>query len=483
MEKKKAGKAVLVCGYIWFFTLLVMAVYFFCGALLPEGMEYRAWLQIAGLVWSLLVMPVAFIIFLLCLLWKKAGAAHQGISVVLTVIGLILFVFYTFFAILAILFMSLAIGSETTFKEGIIVTEKSLIGPSSTSFSYQEDMGLFVKKEYEPMTDIVLLFLEKKYNEKFALEKEMSEQQAAGVQDGLVLYYVYPVKNPDRIFRVREVEGAFSDDYAVSRAGYIMEEALAEICPERKLTVSESDGLKPLIGCITIECAGKEDMEACAEDTAALIKKVLEDEFFAEEGRKVKLVVECMDNEGKTETAKFFFGNYRNGMVSGYAADYYTDKKHVYERLLQCFDGLAEQGTEKTFEEIAKEHEASPLYAEGAYKVLYDKLFADNGYAYDYDYNAKGNFYAFLCEGSGELESTPGTYDYTETIVYDRESKNGKCHLFVYYRTYYKDGEEFTTDILDMYAVDKKTGDVYASGRHAWEDVGSKEYCDATGEP
>ena len=67
--------------------------------------------------------------------------------------------------------------------------------------------------------------------------------------------------------------------------------------------------------------------------------------------------------------------------------------------------------------------------------------------------------------------------------MYDRESKNGKCHLFVHYRTYYRDGAEFTTDILDMYAVDMETGQVYISGRHAWEDVGNAEYCEATGEP
>ena len=98
------------------------------------------------------------------------------------------------------------------------------------------------------------------------------------------------------------------------------------------------------------------------------------------------------------------------------------------------------------------------------------------------EYNAKGNFYATLGEGTAELEGAPGIFAYKDTVVYDRESQNGKCHLFVYYRTYYQDGTEYSTEILDMYAVDKKTGDVYASGRHDWADVGNEAHREATGE-
>ena len=98
------------------------------------------------------------------------------------------------------------------------------------------------------------------------------------------------------------------------------------------------------------------------------------------------------------------------------------------------------------------------------------------------EYNAKGNFYATLGEGTAELEGAPGILAYKDTVVYDRESQNGKCHLFVYYRTYYQDGTEYSTEILDMYAVDKKTGDVYASGRHDWADVGNEAHREATGE-
>lgn len=80
------------------------------------------------------------------------------------------------------------------------------------------------------------------------------------------------------------------------------------------------------------------------------------------------------------------------------------------------------------------------------------------------------------------MEGAPGIFAYKDTVVYDRESQNGKCHLFVYYRTYYQDGTEYSTEILDMYAVDKKTGDVYASGRHDWADVGNEAHREATGE-
>ncbi len=48
------------------------------------------------------------------------------------------------------------------------------------------------------------------------------------------------------------------------------------------------------------------------------------------------------------------------------------------------------------------------------------------------------------------------------TVVKYNPWKNSKCHIFVYYETYYDQG---------------------MSGRHAWEDTGNKAYREAAGEP
>lgn len=125
----------------------------------------------------------------------------------------------------------------------------------------------------------------------------------------------------------------------------------------------------------------------------------------------------------------------------------------------------------------------TPKTVEGAYLCLYEQLFKEQDAAYDCRYNAKGNFYAFLSEGRDVPKSGTEELRAEYTVVYDRESKNGECHLFVYYETFYnEDGTEYGTTILDIYAVNKETGEVTASGKRAWEDVGSAQYQEAAGE-
>lgn len=118
---------------------------------------------------------------------------------------------------------------------------------------------------------------------------------------------------------------------------------------------------------------------------------------------------------------------------------------------------------------------------EGAYQTLYETLFQREGDAYQTTYNAKGNFYAILDVGAEEVDGQ--MQNYRRTIVYDRESKNGNCLLFVAYKEYtYFDGSPGNTAILNFYAVEKSTGKVVVGDKKAWADLGSKEYRDITGE-
>lgn len=69
-----------------------------------------------------------------------------------------------------------------------------------------------------------------------------------------------------------------------------------------------------------------------------------------------------------------------------------------------------------------------------------------------------------------------------EYILYDRDSSNGKCALYVLYQS--KNNGEGNSDsqILEMYAYEYSSGKVITADRHAWIDVGTDEYREATGE-
>ena len=131
----------------------------------------------------------------------------------------------------------------------------------------------------------------------------------------------------------------------------------------------------------------------------------------------------------------------------------------------------------------SQKEEDTMLSVEEAYDLLYHKVFEPLGDVYDCRYNAKGNFYGFLSEGKGKLNDETPEMDTVRTVVYDRISKNNKCHIFVYYETYLnQDGSEYTTAIRNTYAVDMTTGTVTESGKHAWADTGSAAYQEAAGE-
>ncbi len=95
--------------------------------------------------------------------------------------------------------------------------------------------------------------------------------------------------------------------------------------------------------------------------------------------------------------------------------------------------------------------------------------------------SAKGTVYVILW-------SEPWEEDETVTVrgrlVYDRESANGECDIFVYYEDYIaSDGNEAkSTAILEFYAVNQQSGEVIPGDKHSWSDVGSAEYREAIGE-
>lgn len=70
-------------------------------------------------------------------------------------------------------------------------------------------------------------------------------------------------------------------------------------------------------------------------------------------------------------------------------------------------------------------------------------------------------------------------------LVYDRESENGNCGLYVRYQCEKAaDGAyDFAGGtVIDIYAYVYEDGDVISSGKTGWSDAGSKEYQTITGE-
>lgn len=100
--------------------------------------------------------------------------------------------------------------------------------------------------------------------------------------------------------------------------------------------------------------------------------------------------------------------------------------------------------------------------AETAYQKLYETVLEKEYPSSKPGYNAKGNFYSVLEEGSTVYQGEEVLYDIT--IVYDRESDDGTSQWFVRYKNYYKETanekQTLATEILGGYAVNKKTGEV-----------------------
>lgn len=140
----------------------------------------------------------------------------------------------------------------------------------------------------------------------------------------------------------------------------------------------------------------------------------------------------------------------------------------------------ARQESERLESELKENLENDVTTPEGAYKCLYDEVFAKAGYHYMTTYNAKGNFYGVLYTGEGTFGDTPNR-QIRITAVYNGYSKNEKCQVFVQYKELLDEtGNAAQTGIMDFYAVDMQTKEVIRGDKHAWEESGSKAYLEAT---
>ena len=144
-------------------------------------------------------------------------------------------------------------------------------------------------------------------------------------------------------------------------------------------------------------------------------------------------------------------------------------------------DGTSEFGTNSSSSSASADSESdTALLSEfqAVYQLLADEgqLSADGIGTLSISYSAKGTPYVIF------RETQSGTDTVQYRLVYDRVSENGACDLFVYYQDTMPSDGETQTSILEFYAVNPQTLDVIPGEKHAWADVPSQAYRDATGE-
>lgn len=258
----------------------------------------------------------------------------------------------------------------------------------------------------------------------------------------------------------------FDDDFEYAVANYYLNAGYDALHIKRRVELSEPYLLRN--GVFYMEINGMQDLSSFAEDASALIDYVESRTDFFEEHRGS---IGFYANDGD----KRFYETFPFGKLSEwdiYPKKYYKNPENFAEVISNRYTKMLEQNEEM---EQFLHSDASENTVESSAALLYENVLKEQGYSFEPNYNAKGNFYAEL--GIRKDETTGNEYSYS--IVYDRKSKNGQCELFVFYKT--KIGET-ESEIVDMYAVHSETEQVIASGKRAWSDIGSEEYRKLTGE-
>ncbi|MBD5459872.1 MAG: hypothetical protein HDR26_02860 [Lachnospiraceae bacterium] len=455
----------------------------------PQRIYLRSNLKFyAGTVNLLFILPTAVFVSLLIFLvyLKKRRSGGKGVITGLIIFGSVVYGMFFLWAAVS----ALVLGAVNIMR-GDYVGENGWLmewhGPWGEAegawYTYFEEYNWLWKKEYYATENSVRQEIEERYG------TQITPVGTTAGQEGWGVYTFAAEEDPAFVFRVQPSDQReFKEDFVQACADMVMGTVMEEVYPQRTWSTAYADQGQGFDGessrfetGFVIECADLDDARVCAEIVAHLAEEALKSDYTADYGALI--VVRCAGVEKWAADAAFPIGKNRLGDRPEYVweGDRYTDWSLVYARLLDNYTwNLAGDG-----QESSADLESSAFYVEGAYRFLYDTLFADAGYPYKPAYSAKGSFYAYLTESTGSLESTEERMNTVETVVYDRESKNGKCHLFVHYRDYYEIGANapYSTEIVDMYAVEMATGQVFVSGRHAWADLGSQEYQEATGEP
>lgn len=154
-----------------------------------------------------------------------------------------------------------------------------------------------------------------------------------------------------------------------------------------------------------------------SKDIAALIQTVGKNEVFSHD--TVWVTCSLMTENGTEDTTIPI-------------TEAFMDSFSVEEQLLSVYArlGFPEESAPETVPSEEFQFFSEDLQAREAYEHLYEEVFEAKGCSLQYERNAKGYLYVSL--GSQERVFNGENVTARETLVYDRESENGKCDLIAY---------------------------------------------------
>ena len=472
------------------FSIAFAAIYIIGSVLLASTeLSFRMWVDVLGKVWILWVLPLLVIIGIWLFLRKK-GLWKPVVKVLYVAVSTAVYaVVCLWFGLLILIFST---NEERRLTSDLLATGNSDF-LEWTTWVYERPVAIFFKTPTEATAEDKKEYLEKKYGRTFE------------VWDSLNHIFIQP-EFPEVKTSVELSGGEFRDDFFEKVLAWCLTEGAEALGIQREHYISEN-------GIFYIGLTDESDIPAFAEDVSRLTAYVCRRTDFFEENRGY-LYFFCKEGEGEL-TGQIPFG--KLGQWDDMEPEYYLNPEKLGEYVREKYEtlrewkaeyenasqdtaaldgtsGSADSGSEdekSSAEDCAPEDSATKDNAaastEDCALTLYDAVFKEQGYPCNLSYTAKGNLYLDLgSRDAGQEGDALDTGTYRFTLVYDRPSKNGACELFVLYKEHYteKDGQMLNdaTQILDMYAVEKTTGKTVASGRHAWSDVGSREYRDLTGE-
>lgn len=498
-----------------------------------SGLYLQMRVAIPGELLAFLVTPVCFFIVVMASALRAGRRGGRGMRAAgIVVCALAAFAGFFYLTVGSLIYVFLRSGElerdRRVGEDGIwieSVGEESRGLESWQVYRYYEPVAWVLKRPYEPLSEVMEWRAYRKYGETFVVTRQDRSRET---DEKLSVYTLFLESDQELVIHMLSGDSfyGFLDDYPQAKANRLLSmDPEAGGIVEFLTAGSEEDQTETLLTCFAAAPVIVIEDEADGDKKAGLIARavgrVADEPLFHVEGNEAAVVLRICFPDGGTQDMRLSFGNLANryvndsvnGMIRG---DYYANEEHVRDAIRYWYEaheadmqegpglpgsgagdeaglpgdgaagdeaGLPGSGATGDEAGLPEDGAADPDTVEGAYLCLYREIFVPEGAIYDCRYNAKGNFYAVVSEGRGKPAADQPEMDTRCTVVYDRESANGECHLFVYYETWYQeDGSEYTTAIRNTYAVNKSTGEVTPSGKRAWEDVGSQDYQEAAGE-
>ncbi|MDE7479291.1 MAG: hypothetical protein K2M91_15380 [Lachnospiraceae bacterium] len=415
----------------------------------------RTWVKVLGNATIALVIPLLIVVMLVLWINKREQIPQIMRGIVTLVAG----AGYLFWAYWVVLFIVFGVQEEWRIAPNLLVTNEGNFLEGS-SYVYYRPVAIFFKIPAELTDEIKIKYLEKKYDREFVTDDSSSD-------------YICDNKLSDVKVSLYLTNGKLSDDYVNQMALKYLTEGYNALGIKRGYHIVKDDSGKNDL--LYMEFDKEADIQAVSEDISKMISYCMEhtdlfDKYCGNIGLssfKGNHEIMMMVPFGKRSNWDIDDDYYRHpDRIAEIVTEKYVHYADVYTQIDEQAQQFSEAETEVPKETDSIEPQKD--YVEKDARALYEEIFADGGYSYHVNYNAKGNFYVDLGEKDG----------YNYSLVYDHPSKNGACELFVLYK--YTEDTVDNYIIVDMYAVENATKRVVSSGRKHWSDVGTKEYREIT---